>query len=335
MGQDDQQQNGGAVTQDTTQQDASSLQGDGSEVGASAPASPPIPANPSLPEFTGAGTGNGMAGPALEPLPAAVVPPEEQLKQANLSGARPDNPLHDATNAAKDNLPPIPEDSVLEALPDSDVQDLAHLYGLPCESRADGIAGLKKRRDGVALTSMAHPNDAFTDFDPTNPREFDPTVVLLHLERDGVVAEGFIDPFTGAGTHDLLVALQDELSKARAKAEATGQPMAPVKVVVGETPDPNALKRQRAAALGHDLDPETGRCRKCRAAEWACLDGAPCEVRTDAASVVAAAEADGQTTAERVDDLKHEGITVEEPAEPIEEVDHGEAHVEEAERPAG
>lgn len=117
------------------------------------------------------------------------------------------------------------------------------------------------------------------EFDPTNPREFDPTVVLLHLERDGVVVEGFIDPFTGAGCHDLLVKLQDDLVKARSREDGA----APAHVQVGETPDPNALKRQRATSAGHDIDPETKRCRNCHNAEWWCLEGNPCEPREDAA----------------------------------------------------
>lgn len=117
-------------------------------------------------------------------------------------------------------------------------------------------------------------------YDATNPGEFGPTVVLLHLERDGVVVEGYIDPYTGEGTHNLLIALQNALVKARSKEDGAA-PAAPGTILVGETPDPNALKRQRAAAAGHDSDPETKHCRICHNAEWWCLDGNPCNPRDD------------------------------------------------------
>lgn len=120
-------------------------------------------------------------------------------------------------------------------------------------------------------------------FDPTNPREFDPTVVLLQLERDGVVVAGYIDPFTGEGTHDLLVKLQDQLVIARSREDGAAPPPTPDLRV--EQPDPNALRRQRAAAAGHDLPGDGARCVNCDIAEWAALDGEPCtpKVTTDLA----------------------------------------------------
>lgn len=226
---------------------------------------------------------------AAAPLPTAVVSPEEQLNQAgasaNLSNANVDQPLRDDTAAAKDNLPPIPDDATLDS---KGIYELAKAHNLPGNSLEEDRALLKKSRDGVQLQSIEHPGAPFPDedFDPTNPREFDPTVVLLHLERDGVIVEGFINPFTGAGCQDLLVRLQDELVKARAREDGA----APAHVQVGEAPDPNALKRQRATAAGHDIDPETKRCRNCHNAEWWCLEGNPCEPREDAAEPAATEE---------------------------------------------
>jgi hypothetical protein len=209
-------------------------------------------------------------GQAAAPLPAAVVPPEEQLAQANKAPTEAEMAV---------TPPPIPDDATLDSMSDRDLYPLAQAYQLPSESRDQDLTLLKKRRDGVQLQSVEHPNTPVSDedYDPTNPREFDPTVVLLHLERDGVVVEGFINPFTGAGTRDLLAKLQDELVKARAREDGA----APAHVQVGEAPDPNALKRQRAAAAGHVIDPKTGRCDRCSNAEWWCLDGNPCDPRAD------------------------------------------------------
>lgn len=207
------------------------------------------------------------------PLPAAVVSPEEQLAMA-----KGENVLNTAANPA---LPAIPKDAELDAMSDQDLGELAKAYGLPATDRDADIAELKSRRDnGVALHTGAMEDYARDEFDPQNPREFDPTVVLLHLERDGVVVEGFIDPFSGAGCRDQLVKLQDELVKARSRED--GAAPQHVKTTVGEAPDPNALKRQRAAERGHDIDPKTGRCRNCHNAEWWCLDGHPCVPRQDA-----------------------------------------------------
>lgn len=241
-------------------------------------------------------TNDQTAGQTNGALPAAAVP---------VTGIEPNLTLNPAivppaaVATAPGPLPIIPEDADLETMPDAQLYALAQAYKLPSDSRADDVAGLKVLRDGppkAADLLSAAGDDKVADpkvpraglhdiaegrYDPTNPREFDPTVVLLHLERDGVVVEGFIDPYSGKGCRDLLVKLQDELVKARAKAQADGQPMAPVKVLVGETPDPNALKRQRAAAAGHDIDPETKRCRNCNNAEWWCLEGNPCEPRAD------------------------------------------------------
>lgn len=141
---------------------------------------------------------------------------------------------------------------------------------------------------GATAPGPAEPEPVSTIFDPTNPREFDPTVVLLHLERDGVVVEGFIDPFTGDGCHELLIRLQDELTKARSREDGAAH------VQVGIQPDPNALRRQRAAASGHDIDPETHRCLKCGCAEWWCLDGNPCEPRSPVVETAPAEVADGE-----------------------------------------
>lgn len=114
-------------------------------------------------------------------------------------------------------------------------------------------------------------------YDPQNLREFDPAIVLLHLERDGVIVEGPINPFNGDGTHDLLVELQDNLAKARAGVDHSATPAAEIQSVHAGA-DPNALKRQRAVENGHRFDPDKpgSRCLNCDAAEWATLDGLPC-----------------------------------------------------------
>lgn len=106
---------------------------------------------------------------------------------------------------------------------------------------------------------------------PQTPGEFGPTVVLLHLERDGVVVEGPIDPYTGDGAYGLLIHLQDALILARSREDGAAPP-API--VVGEALDPNALKRLRAKARGHELPGNGAHCTNCGAAEWYCLDKA-------------------------------------------------------------
>lgn len=129
--------------------------------------------------------------------------------------------------------------------------------------------------DTLALKSDMPPSaivhDESEPWGPQNPGEFGPTVVLLHLERDGVVVEGPIDPYTGDGARDLLVKLQDTLVLARSREDGAAPP-API--VVGEALDPNALKRLRAKARGHELPGNGAHCTNCGAAEWYCLDKA-------------------------------------------------------------
>lgn len=219
---------------------------------------------------------------AAETLPECVVDPGE-IDAAKVSG----------TPGA---LPAIPEDVVLDALGDDALATLARAYGLAVEDRAADIAALKAIRDNAAAEGpiVAVTNPDPKDWSPSNPGEFGPTVVQCHLERDGVIVQGFINPYSGEGIHDLLVKLQDQLVKARAKEDGA----APAPVVVGDAPDPNGLRRQRAEANGHVLTPGTGHCERCGIAEWAAFDGHPCEPRADQVVEANKVIPDGETESE-------------------------------------
>lgn len=93
---------------------------------------------------------------------------------------------------------------------------------------------------------------------------FEPKVAILHLERDGVIVEGPIDPLSGYGVRELLDALKQRLLEKPGAAAAAA------------VPDPNLARRERAKAAGHVLNEDTGHCDKCNAAIWWALDGNPC-----------------------------------------------------------
>lgn len=93
---------------------------------------------------------------------------------------------------------------------------------------------------------------------------FEPKVAILHLERDGVVVEGPIDPLSGDGVRELLETLRQRLLEKPGAAAAAA------------VPDPNLARRERAKAAGHVLNDETGHCDRCNAAIWWTLDGNPC-----------------------------------------------------------
>lgn len=93
-----------------------------------------------------------------------------------------------------------------------------------------------------------------------------PTVSIVELERDGVVVRRTFDPSNGHGIEDAFHELKEKLDLSRA-----GQPV--------PAPDPNLAARERAIATGHDLSGGAHACRKCGIAEWAALDGQPCNPR--------------------------------------------------------
>lgn len=221
----------------------------------------------SAPDNAGAPSGESIHDTVVTPaapLPEAVVPPEEQVEL----------PPETAPLESPAPLPEIPSDAMLAVMDEGDLFHLAKAHGAPGESREADIVFLQRKRDGVETKAVEHPSD---DWSPSNPGEFGPSVVLLHLERDGVIVEGPINPYTGTGTEDLMIALQDRLAQARAKPE--GAAPAAETVASIDQPDPQALKRQPATAAGHDIDPETKRCHNCHNAEWWCLDGNPCVER--------------------------------------------------------
>lgn len=154
--------------------------------------------------------------------------------------------------------------------------------------------------DGAALTSAAHPGtsddpDAVSDLDGQEPSDesletaeieveddeygegvYAPSLSIIELEREGIIVRRTIDPRSGEGIEDAFIELKDKLKLKRA-----GKVVPPA--------DPNLAARERAIAAGHDLSGGAHACRKCGFAEWACLEGQPCNPREfDAGGEVAA-----------------------------------------------
>lgn len=124
------------------------------------------------------------------------------------------------------------------------------------------------------------PFDEVEDWSPTTPGEFGPAVSYVHMERDGVVVEGAFNPYTGQGLMELLDKLRDGLFHARASGTL------PPADLIDKTVPVNALRMERAVAAGHEFDPDVpnSRCLNCSKAQWACLEGEPCEPKTETAN---------------------------------------------------